>query len=25
MLLKSGAAITEINAVRKHLSAFKGG
>jgi glycerate 2-kinase len=24
-LLKSGAAITEINAVRKHLSAFKGG
>ena len=25
MLLKSGAAITEINSVRKHLSAFKGG
>jgi glycerate 2-kinase len=25
MLFKSGAAITEINAVRKHLSAFKGG
>ena len=25
VLLKSGAAITEINAVRKHLSAFKGG
>jgi glycerate 2-kinase len=25
MLLKSGAAITEVNAVRKHLSAFKGG
>jgi glycerate 2-kinase len=24
-LLKSGAAITEVNAVRKHLSAFKGG
>ena len=24
-LLKSGAAITEINTVRKHLSAFKGG
>ena len=24
-LLKSGAAITEINAVRKHISAFKGG
>jgi glycerate 2-kinase len=25
ILLKSGAAISEINAVRKHLSAFKGG
>ncbi len=25
ILLKSGAAITEINSVRKHLSAFKGG
>ena len=25
MLLKSGAEITEINAIRKHLSAFKGG
>jgi glycerate-2-kinase len=25
MLLKSGAAIAEVNAVRKHLSAFKGG
>ena len=25
LLLKSGAAITEINAIRKHLSAFKGG
>jgi glycerate 2-kinase len=25
MLLKSGAAITEVNSVRKHLSGFKGG
>ncbi len=25
MLLKSGAEITEINAIRKHISAFKGG